>query len=684
MITGSVQTRNTVYNQFRDYIPEKITIDAYAIDCDLNKIKQEDYFSKDNLLIFSSRQVKNEFEEALGEIFDCDIMICNRVTNFEYVDLITNLPRGTDVLFINDSEETTAEGIKGLLDIGIDHINYNPYYPGIEHYKKLKIGITPGQMDSAPECVSKIIDIGPRMIDFVTLYKVMNKLQIDESEAGNISRKYMQKIINVSKRLATTNTEVQNLNIYLNTIVENLGSGIIVFSEEGNIRFANEEIKNIFRLPKKDIQYKSIKNLISREYISYFLNKDLYRNKTIIVFGYNIKLSKFSIPDSKLIVVTANKEDQSEEKKTLRQELILKGHFAKYTFDDLIGSSDLLKNIKERAEKLSKSDLTILIEGESGTGKELFASAIHNASNRKNGPFLAVNFSALPDELVESELFGYEEGAFTGAKKGGKIGFFELSDGGTIFLDEIGDISPKVQTKLLRVLQEKEVMHLGGTDIKKIDVRVIAATNKDLSQMVEEKQFRADLYYRLKMGYVYIPPLRSRISDLHELIEYFIKSETSSEVKVTDSVIKEFGRYNWYGNVRELKSTIIYMLAVRTSDTLTLADLPDRRFFVKSLVQETGYSELQEDINEELYGILKIVDGLTNSGSLAGREKISAMLKQKGCTLTPSQVRNRLERLDKMGLISKDKGKKGTALTYKGSQFIQDKQISYINSNLKQ
>jgi transcriptional regulator with PAS, ATPase and Fis domain len=168
------------------------------------------------------------------------------------------------------------------------------------------------------------------------------------------------------------------------------------------------------------------------------------------------------------------------------------------------------------------TELTILIHGESGTGKELFASGIHATSKRASGPFLAVDLGAFSDDLIESELFGYREGAFTGARKGGKPGLFELADGGTLFLDEIGNISPKVQKRLLRVLQEKEIMRVGGSEIIKVDVRIITATNEDLLEKTRERTFREDLYYRLKMGWLSIPALRERKVDIPLLVRRFL------------------------------------------------------------------------------------------------------------------------------------------------------------------
>lgn len=233
---------------------------------------------------------------------------------------------------------------------------------------------------------------------------------------------------------------------------------------------------------------------------------------------------------------------------------------AKYTFDDIIGSGELMQTAVELARRAAETPATVLLRGESGTGKELFAHAIHNASSRKNGPFVRVNCAAIAESLLESELFGYVEGAFTGALRGGKKGFFEEADSGTIFLDEIGEVNPAVQAKLLRVLQEKEVVRVGATKPVTIDVRIIAATNANLEQRIKDGTFREDLYYRLNVIPIFIPPLRARKEDLPLLVDYlrrkFGQEYGRKVARITPEVLDMLVAYDWPGNVRELENII--------------------------------------------------------------------------------------------------------------------------------
>ena len=247
-------------------------------------------------------------------------------------------------------------------------------------------------------------------------------------------------------------------------------------------------------------------------------------------------------------------------------------------FPDIIGKDEKFLRALQTAKTVAKSDVNVLITGESGTGKELIANAIHKMSKRAGGPFVAVNIGAIPEDLVESELFGHVKGSFTGAYKD-KIGLFEQAHGGTIFLDEIAEASPRIQVKLLRVLQEGEFFPVGSEKMKKVDVRVIAATNKNLEELMRKGEFREDLYYRLNVVRINLPPLRERKSDIPLLVNYFLKR---MELKygmgsktITSRVLNIFMQYDWPGNVRELENTIESMYIMSPGDVIDVDVLPD-------------------------------------------------------------------------------------------------------------
>lgn len=251
-----------------------------------------------------------------------------------------------------------------------------------------------------------------------------------------------------------------------------------------------------------------------------------------------------------------------------------------FTFEMILGASPALRKIKQEAAQAAAGSATVLIRGESGTGKELFARAIHCAGDRREKPFVAINCAAIPEALLESELFGYEEGAFTGAKRGGKPGKFELADGGTVFLDEIGDVSLSMQAKLLRVLQERQIERVGGAGATPVDVRIIAATHKNIEAMVQAGEFRQDLFYRLNVFPLLIPPLRERTEDLPLLIDVFFQRVNKTLQKnlagIDEAVYSYLKQHTWPGNIRELENTLEYLVNIETSDRITIKHIPDR------------------------------------------------------------------------------------------------------------
>lgn len=257
-----------------------------------------------------------------------------------------------------------------------------------------------------------------------------------------------------------------------------------------------------------------------------------------------------------------------EYEQRIRTELLKKGHVAKYSFSDILGESGALLKAKDKAKRYAGNNSTVLIVGESGTGKEMFAQSIHLESERRNEPFVAVNCAAIPGNLLESELFGYEEGAFTGARKAGKSGLFTEAHGGTIFLDEIGEISIELQARLLRVLQEREVRPVGSNKVIPIDIRIIAATNKNLLQEVEKGNFRRDLYYRLNILQLHVPALRDRKDDIRLLSRHFIKkisSRYNKVIEISDNTLDKLQQYEWPGNIRELENIIERLVVLNDS-----------------------------------------------------------------------------------------------------------------------
>jgi len=353
-----------------------------------------------------------------------------------------------------------------------------------------------------------------------------------------------------------------------------------------------------------------------------FLEKPLNLDKVILSIRNSLDLSRLS-----------------SEYQRLRKELIGE--------EELIGKSSPIVKLKETIEKVAPTEGWVLITGENGTGKEVIAKMVHKKSLRRDAPFIAVNCAAIPDELIESELFGYEKGAFTGAEKT-RAGKFETADGGTIFFDEIGDMGLATQAKVLRVLQEQEFQKLGGTETIRVDVRVIAATNKNLEVEMKKGAFREDLYYRLNVIPLYVPPLRERKEDIPLLVEHFLKLFTEKSRlrsrRINSRVIDALLQYQWPGNVRELKNIIERMVILSSTEEIGLRDLPPGIILGEKDMGQAVFSgsnlKQAKDIFERQFILRKLIEqgyNIQETASVLGLDKTTLYrkLKHLGINLEP-------------------------------------------------
>jgi len=674
LLCGTTETRKTLVRQLREVIGDFIRILDYSIEEGIPQV-----FSH-QLIILSSAAIEEDTAPYIGS--GCRVLVAKRTVNFEHIDKLLFLPEGTDVLYVNDGPETVYDSIETLLQLGITHIQYHPFYPGKKNYEEVKIAITPGEVNLVPPFVKEVVNIGPRLIDITTVMTILQHLDFQEKKGDIVSDKYIRKIIDLGRKLSETSKETDRLNKHLKQVLDGVNDGIVAVNSTGIITVFNENLQNMLGMYTNKPIGKHLQEVFRNpELVSFILHESQVESGWFSILHTDVIVHRFYLETEGAIVATfKNAHETIEMEKTIRRELLKKGFVAKYGFEDIQGDSPSILKCKQIAAKIAKTNLTVLIEGESGTGKELFASAMHHASLRRDGPFLAVNFSALPEDLVESELFGYEEGAFTGAKKGGKVGLFEQANGGTLFLDEIGDISLKLQARLLRVLQEKEIMRVGGNKIIPIDVRVIAATNKNLLQMIEQGQFRADLYHRLKILFLHLPELRNRKSDVPHLVKYFLSQGGRSHIQIMPDVMSELTRFHWYGNVRELKNTIDYMLAVCDGSQLTLDDMPDVRFFQRRylvdhppssppLSSKQEQEELPADQEDSLF-ILQTILAYNQQGESIGRKKLAEKTGEWQKDLSEQQIRSRLKTLEQRGLILTTRGRAGIKLTKLGLEYL--------------
>ncbi len=381
------------------------------------------------------------------------------------------------------------------------------------------------------------------------------------------------------------NSKLRLTNERLKAVIDSVSEGVVAIDKSGVIIESNSKFKKMFRLGESELQESKFPEIFKKD----SLLLDVFKTGQEF-FDREENLSTRTVNISSLVtgrkIMNEHGEVASvvgiikEKKEVYRLVNRLTGAKAVFHFESIIHKDPQMAKTIAIAQTVAGSDTRVLLEGESGTGKELFAQAIHNASPRCSGPFVALNCSAIPRELIESELFGYAEGAFTGAKKGGKPGKFELADGGTLFLDEINSMPLEMQVKLLRVLQQNEITALGGTQAIPVDVRIIAASNKSLETLVNEGRFRLDLFYRLGVVVLKIPPLRERIEDIPLLFAHLLqKMAASANRNITyspEELVPMLCAYEWPGNVRELENYIERAVVLARGGILTPEHFPDR------------------------------------------------------------------------------------------------------------
>jgi PAS domain S-box-containing protein len=425
---------------------------------------------------------------------------------------------------------------------------------------------------------------------------------------------------------------------------ESIWDGIMLVDKEYSITRMNKAGERILGFARAEAYGQDIRMILGDKI---FLSPDYYQRRIDWNFHINgkripcnIRVAPIAVHNSFNGLIIMFKEM----KELHRTANVVAGNKAIYTFDNIMTRNSAMKTSIKEAQKFAKTRGCVLIEGESGTGKELFAHAIHNSSNRKDGPFVAINCASLPRDLVESELFGYERGAFTGAVREGKIGKFELANGGTLFMDEIGELPLDVQAKLLRVLDDYTITRVGGKVPIKLDVRVVVATNRNLLEEVKYKNFREDLYYRLNVFKVNIPPLRSRLEDLEPLADHFLKrlnAGNGTNKNFSLDFISGLMEHTWKGNVRELENLVERAYHLTEGETILISQL--RKENDLHIVTQGGFETLTMKQHEKsaIEGVLEQTGGqVIEACSILGLSKSALYRKLKEYRIEPREYRS--------------------------------------------
>jgi len=620
-----------------------------------------------DLVLISSPSLASELGTALPP--GMPVLVCRRTLNGAGLKEVLQIPAGTRVMLVNDHRDSCTDVLSLLYEFGVKHLDLLPYWPG-STVPDADLAITLDEVPLVPPTVGLVLNIGGRIIDPTTVLDLMSRLNVFDPVCLKEVARYAGDIPNnhgIKTALDQMGTLKEQLEVVLNLVQD----AVIALDDRDRIIVINQPALRMFDRSGWEVLGKSLAEGLPDLSTALHVLGNSISDRVATVGGRQLVVNVRQIlregyPTGRVVTCREVAAVQRLESK-VRRELRQRGHIARYTFDHLIGESLSLRMTIEKARRLIRHEGTILIQGESGTGKELFAQALHNASTRAQLPFVAINCAAMPESLLESELFGYAEGAFTGARRGGKAGLFEQAHRGTIFLDEIGDISPALQVRLLRVLQEKEVMRIGGSGVIPVDVRVMAATNHDIRRLVTEGRFRADLYYRLNVLRLHIPPLRERREDTLPLLHHFM-TEAGRPLPVSMEALSALEAYDWPGNVRELENCAHYLAAV-AGEQVEPADLPEeirdcaaaQLRVLEPVVRQSGG---EPDLTADLQFLLKAL-AVDPSGG-AGRGALARAARERGIWLSEQEIRLRLRRLQEMGLVISHRGRGGTRLTAAG------------------
>lgn len=641
---------------FEDYIyVENYFLDGLAKD---EIIEADAYLvSNENMLYPLKKHISNFYK----------VILINRSINKKYLSAILEIEKDTDVLVVNDSYESTIQTTYTFYELGISHVNFIPYDKELSKtdiYKNISIAVTPNEEDLVPSHIRTVINIGYREISFDTMFKLMHKLDLDLKLTNRNLIRHMHSVVEANVDFHSNYLDNYLKSQMLNRVIHDSAFAILVINDSFQLVYSNGKANSIFNIidgtpydltsfmGEQDIAAINIEDstnhLISINEENYLIEKSPIMLMDQIV-GYCITLQ--------------NENDLRQLESNLASHLRKRGLYAKYNFSDIIHKSSVMNNCIALAKKAAITNYTILIRGESGTGKELMAQSIHNYSQRKAAPFVAINCAALPESLLESELFGYEGGSFTGAQKNGKTGLFEQAQKGTIFLDEIGDISANLQSRLLRAIQEKQIMRIGSDKIIDVDVRIIAATNKNLEEEVRKGNFRNDLFYRLNVIPIIIEPLCNRKEDILPLLKNFLGDFYE---RVTSSEEEMLLAYDWPGNVRELESTSIYYKTLaKFPDSINASFNPTISSFA---INKNGQSKNKGTL------IVRILECINVSSEVfhgIGRTALQTKLRQEEIRIGDGKLREILCELESKNLITISKGRSGAQITEKGIKYLQ-------------
>ena len=633
---------NFLSNNLREVFENMLQIEIAFLD-ELQFLN----FSLYDLVLIMPHELIHQLHSFLqGQYEKEKLLLPSRTFSNNALERINAIPPGSKVLVRNRKPYTTMETIRLLYQLGVTHLDLVTD-DGKSPIKGFDYVITSGTAPVPVPPGTTVVATGFRQLDSYAFIDIASHLNIPFERISRNLIKYLQQLPFKHTDIEKWYLDAQMSNKVLDRIMSKTDFGVIVTDLHSRIVYCNEKSQAIFngrlqkgvnfeipeqpgateRLFGPDVQHELLQ--IGTEHIMVERQPLFMEDNSM---GYYFEFQ------------TAQRISSMGSK--LSRKLHDYGLYAKYNFEDIIYRSSTMQECVKVARKLASTDYSILISGESGAGKELFAQSIHNASSRARGPFVAVNCAAFPESLLESELFGYEGGAFTGSNKNGKMGLFELANKGSIFLDEIGDMPLSLQGKLLRVIQEKKLMRIGSGKVIDVDTRVISASNKSLLDEIEAKQFRADLYYRLSTFTIEIPPLRNRQDDIVPLFCRFAKCSSAVLCKKD---IESLQKYHWPGNVRELQNVAAYYNVIGNLGVLS-------RDITRTTIEQHP-RKTDEFYREAILAILR-----EHQDEGFGRHRLMNLLNEKGNPISENRFEVIIHQMVADGLVHRGRGRSGIRL----------------------
>lgn len=636
--------------QFQEIFGELAQVKAYSTgDGSVEGIEASDLYvvSTD---AFEAAEETRQYVPSEGQVVEIQLTYAKDV-----VRNLKRIPKGTRVLFVNITSQMAREAVTQLEQLGVNQLHFEAYGPdlalpateALAAWEEVDMAVTPDEVSFVPPGIGKVLNIGHRPCTPATIIEAALRLGLERLLEEKRFQNYMKSLAPGNYSFEQMFKRSRQLESRFDILIEILDEGMVGVNERGEVFAFNQKAKEITGVEAGLAMGRPGERVFP--YIPFrksMEEKKEVPSRLIHIGSSNINLSVVPVllrGECIGAFATLQRFNELERRQNeLRSQLLHKGYRAKYCFEDVVGCSQVIGRTKEILKRMARTELPVLLIGETGTGKELLAHAVHQASRRSKAPFVAINVAAVPENLLESELFGYEEGAFTGAKKGGRPGLFEFAHRGTLFLDKVEGMSPAMQVKLLRVLQEQEIMRVGGNQMINVDVRIVAATNESLEEKVAEGSF-----------------------------------ELSEEVRTILLC------YPWPGNIRELQNVVEY-LSFTGQSLIRPEDLPPT--FQTSLLGEgkgkeqeealSGQGQLKEAAGEEsreFWYVLEQMYLASEKGEFIGREAMLKNARDTHIPLSQKEIRDILEQMAGRGLAKVGKGRGGSRITLAGRRLWEER-----------